>query len=298
MKLLIQLTFNNGLGNLYCGAVEILHFVQKYKEIGYNAELIFAINGSAGGNKFLDFCYFEDIFDVESFKIFDKISTIPNSIGVKEFEGYKYHSTQYGPDYPGAHWWDVFFDVEPEVIFPKNPYNMETLQSGQLIPTYIPKLNHRVYERANNFIEKNKNISKCIQVRYFDFCINPTEELILFADELYDAVSKNDNIFHLSSNNQFIIDKLSGLSNIRIYGYQDLDKLPNDHNYYFFFKNFDTNFLLDRLIDNLAEMVVLSNYDEIFYKTYFSWNSTFLYYSKSNNKEQKLTRITKEINFI
>ena len=74
MKLLIQLTFNNGLGNLYCGAVELLHFANHYKNLGYDCELIFASNGSGGNNnKYIDFVEFEEIFDVDSFKIFNKI---------------------------------------------------------------------------------------------------------------------------------------------------------------------------------------------------------------------------------
>lgn len=296
MKLLIQLTFNNGLGNLYCGVIEILHFVEKYKKLGYSAELIFAINGSACGNKFIDFCNFEDIFDVDDFKMFDRIRTFQNSIGIKEFEGYTYHSTQYGPDYPGAHWWDVYFDTIPDKVFPKDAYNVETLLSKQHVPSFIPKFNKKVYHKVKKFRKKNKNIETAIQVRYFDSSTNPDQSFLDFVENLFYGVEKSKKKLHVSSNNPHLLTKLSILKNVVEYEFSGLDKLTNDHNYYLHFKNFENEFLYDRLLDNIAEMVILSHYDKIYYKTFFSWNSTFLYFALCNNQNLKLININDNTN--
>lgn len=298
MKLLIQLTFNNGLGNLYCGVIEILHFIEHYKNLGYKCELIFSSNGSSGRNKFIGSINFEDIFDISDFKVFDNIRSVKYPITDKNFEGYTYHSTQYGPDSPGVHWWDVFFDENPETVPPKYPYNMETLLSRSLTPKYLPKFNKKVYKKVKNFLRKNKNINKTIQVRYDDYRLNPDKNFVDFTDNLLEKLTNSDNVYHLMSNNQYIIDKVKHLPNIKTYDFKNLDILPNDHSYYFFHTHISHEILLERLYDNLAEMVILSHYDELYSYSSFNWTSTFLYYSMSKKPNQKLININTDLNTI
>jgi hypothetical protein len=296
MKLLIQLTFSNGLGNLYCGVIEILNFVNYYKNIGYTCELIFASNGDGMGNKFINYCNFEEVFDLDSFKIFERIRNVEHSIKTKIFEDYTYHSTQYGPDRPGVHWWDVFFNELPEKTFPKYDFNMETLLSNKHIPIFLPKFNKKVYERVDNF--ELGTIKKSIQIRFFDYTLTPTEDFSQFVEELHNKLVISNSKFYFTSNNKFILDRVKLLPNIITYKYENLEKLPNDHGYYFYNKNFNRELLLDRLYDNLAEMVILSKFKEIYYYTSFSWNSTFLYYSKSHNPDQQIINIKKNLELI
>jgi hypothetical protein len=298
MKLLIQLTFNNGLGNLYCGLVEVINFVSQYKEMGYKCELIFASNGNSGSNKFINFIQLDEIFDIELLNIFDSIRNMEHSISSKEFEGYKYHSTQYGPDYPGAHWWDVFFDVFPDEVLPKHPYNMETLLSGQLVSKYLPKFNNLIYEKVLKFKEKNEDVNNAIQIRYFDYRINPEPEFKEYLNKLYEKVKNSNNKFHVMSNNEFAIQQLKKLDNVVTYDFERCEELPNDHGYYFYHKNFDREILLNRLYDNITEMVILKDYENIYYSTSYSWASTFLYYSKSNNPNLKLININSNLDLI
>ncbi len=298
MKLLIQLTFNNGLGNLYCGLVEVVNFVNKYKELGYNCELIFASNGNSGSNKFINFIEIGEIFDLDILSVFDRVRSIENSISSKEFEGYKYHSTQYGPDFPGAHWWDVFFDEFPDEVLPKYAYNMETLFSGQLLSKYLPKFNGKIYEKVLKFKQENEEVKNAIQIRYFDYRINPEPEFKEYMDKLYERVKNSKNKFHVMSNNDFAVSRLKELCNVVTYKFNNVDELPNDHGYYFYHKNFDREILLDRLYDNIAEMVVLKDYENVYYSTSYSWASTFLYYSKSNNPDLKLININSNIDLI
>jgi hypothetical protein len=296
MRLLIQLTFNNGLGNLYAGAIDILNFVQKYKDLGYSCELIFSLNGNAGGNKFIGNCKFEDIFDINTFQVFDRIRTFQHSIGVKTFEDYIYHSTQYGPDYPGAHWWDVFFDAIPETIFAKPVHNVHTLLTGEQKPIFLAKLNQKIYDKVNNFVSKNK-IDYAIQVRHLDYVFTPNDYFKNHIDNLHKKIYESDKTFYITSNNQYTLDTLSKLENVVNYQYNYLDILPNDHSYYFYHKNISDEILLDRLYDNLAEMVILSNFDRIYFVTSFSWISSYLYYAKSHNEKQILININENINF-
>lgn len=299
MKLLIQFTFNNGLGNLYCGAVEILNFANYYKNLGYSCDLIFASNGNAGGNKFIGQVNFEEIFDIKSFNIFDTITNLEHSTGDKEYGGYKYHSTQYGPNHPGAHWWDVFFDEFPEEeVYPKYAFNMETLLSNQHIPNWLPKLNEKVYEKVDLFLSKNGPIDRAIQIRYNDYTINPHEEFKNFCFNLKEKLNSLDSKFYITTHNKFAIDTLSDLPNSVTYEYKHLDVLPNDHCYYFYHRNFERDILLERLYDNLAEMVLLSVCDTIYFSTSISWTTTFLYYSKSNNPNQKLIHINNNLEII
>jgi hypothetical protein len=300
MKLLIQLTFNNGLGNLYCGAIEVLNFANYYKSLGYDCELIFASNGNAGSNKFIDYVDFEEIFDLESFSIFDKITNLKHSTSDKDYNGYKYHSTQYGPNYPGAHWWDVFFDEIPEELYPKYPFNMETLLRNEHVPKWIPKLNKNIYNKVNEFLEKNGTIDKAIQIRYNDYTLNPPEDFKIYCGNLSEKLKNLGGKFYVTSHNQYAMDSLSKLNNVVIYEYKNLKELPNDHCYYFYNKNFDRDVLLERLYDNLAEMVLLSNCSNIYFyfSSAFSWTTTFLYYSKSNNSSQQLININNDLNLI
>ena len=296
MKLLIQLTFNNGLGNLYCGAVEVLHFVDFYKQKGYDCELLFASNGNMGSNKFINYVEFEEIFDVESFSVFDKITNIEHSTRDKNYDGYTYHSTQYGPDFPGAHWWDVFFDEIPEEpIHPKFAYNMETLMRKESIPKFLPKLNKKIYEKVDLFLDENNEFTKSIQIRYNDYQLNPSDDFKLFCEKTYEKLNSIDETFYVTTHNKYATDILNKLDNTIMYNYNNIDDLPNDHGYYFYHKNFDREILLERLYDNLTEMVLLSKCDIIYFYTSISWTSTFLYYSLSNNQKQKLININNNI---
>jgi hypothetical protein len=298
MRLLIQLTFNNGLGNLYCGAVELLNFANHYKNLGYTCELIFASNGNAGGNKFIDYVEFEEIFDTESFGVFDKITNKIHSWGDKQYEGYTYHSTQYGPNYPGAHWWDVFFDESPDFDYPKYQFNMETLVNNIHIPNYIPKLNKKIYEKVDKFIELNGVVNNAIQIRFFDFSINPPEDFKEFCQKIKYKVSDLPEKFYFTSHNKYAVDLLTELENIVTYKYENMDELPNDHSYYFYNKHFSREVLLNRLYDNLAEMVLLSKFKKIYYSTSYGWMTTFLYYAKSNNMELELININNNLDLI
>lgn len=299
MKLLIQLTFNNGLGNLYCGVVEVLNFTNYYKDLGYECELIFASNGNQGSNKYIDYIEFEEIFDKDSFGVFDKITNTQHSISDKNYKGYTYHSTQYGPDNPGAHWWDVFFDEIPSEIYPKHVFNMETLLRNENVPITLPKLNVKIYDKVKNFLENNSHISEAIQIRYNDYALSPAEDFKIYCENLYEKLKTINKKFYLTSHNQYAVDKLSELENVIIYKYKNLNELPNDHCYYFYNKNFSREVLLERLYDNLAEMVILSNFETIyFYFSSISWTTTFLYYSKSNNPSQKLININNNLEII
>jgi len=300
MKLLIQLTFNKGLGNLYCNVIEILDFVTYYNNIGYKCELIFSSNGHLRKNKYINFIKFEDIFDLSLFDVFDTIRNFEDSITNTEFESFTYHSTQYGAEHPGIHSWDVYFNNSINFLpYPKRIATMESLLHNQFNPKLIPKLNKKIYKKAIDFINQNKNITKSIHIRYCDYSISPNDYFKKMSRNLFTILKSTKTNFHFMSNNQYIIDEITKLPNIKKYDFKNLEILSNDHPYFHHIGNVDYDILLDRFYDNLTEMVILSYYDTIYYSTLVGpWTSTFLYYSTINNPNQNLINISNNFELI
>ena len=266
MRLLIQLTLNKGIGNLYCNVIEILDFVTHYKNIGYGCDLIFSSNGNELKNKYINYIQFGDIFDLSLFNIFDSIRNLEHSITEKDFEGFTYHSTQYGAEHQGFHSWDVYFN-NPISFLPyyKRKATMESLLSNLFKPILIPKLNKKIHEKAIDFINKNKDTTKSIHIRYSDYRISPDHYFKGVSKNLFTILKTTRTNFHFMSNNQYIIDEVTKLPNIKKYNFNNLDILPNDHPYFHHFGNVEYNILLERFYDNLTEMLILSYYDTIYY---------------------------------
>ena len=282
MKLVVQLTFNNGLGNLYCGLIEILEFVDFYKTNGYSIELVFASNGRSNFNKYIDFVKFEELFDVREMTVFSKITNVKHSISDLVYNDCVYHSSQYGPTAPGIHWWDVFFDILPQNINPKNPYNVETFLQKQFVPKFIPKFVPAVYSIAESF-KKELGLSltsRVLQFRYFDYASHhPTDELKTICELFKNKLMFSEFEYFATSNNRYFLDYLSNITNVKRVLYKtDTNIVSNDHGYYFYNKQMDRNFYLHRIWENLAEMVLLSKFNCIYSYSSLSWITTFIYY--------------------
>ena len=300
LRLLIQLTFNKGIGNLYCYVIELLDFVDYYKNIGYKCDLIFSSNGKDVKNKYINFIKLEDIFDLSLFEIFDTIRNFEDSITDTVFEGFTYHSTQYGPEHPGVHSWDIYFKnpIKALPYYPRKA-SMRTLLSNVFKPKLVPKLNKKIYEKSIDFINKNKDTTKSIHIRYCDYKLIPNNHFKELTKNLFTILKSTKTNFHFMSNNQYIIDEITKLPNITKYDFKNLDLLPNDHPYFHHIGDVDYDILLDRFYDNLTEMLILSYYDTIYYFTLVGpWISTFLYYSTINNPNQKLIDIQNNLELI
>lgn len=296
MKVLIQQNWTSGLGDLYIGACEYLNFVKRLKDLGYETELNFSYNGFTGGNKFIGPNPFETIFDIKSFDVFDKITISEYPIGEKNYNNLIYNHTQYGPNSPGIHWWDCWFDVVPDInIYPNfSPY---TLLSGEQIPSILPKFNEEVYKRSNKFVSTIGEGYNFIQIRYFDYNFK-SEDITSSVSKLYDAIEISDQKFHIGSNNQYSINTLKILPNVTTYEFNNLDLFPNDHTYYFYNKHISNDILLDRLYDNISEMVSIENAKKIYQLTYYSWISNFVYYGLSNRENKNIFFNINENNII
>ena len=204
-----------------------------------------------------------------------------------EYKGTHYHYTPYGPKTPGQHWYDVYFDNVPEAFGHKH-YSVGNLLNKSLVPDIIPKFNKKVYKRAYAFSDTIDSCYDYIQIRYFDYG-TPDEKLINDLDIIYNLLKKSDRKYHIGSNNEHAINTLSSLDNVYTYKFNNLDLFTNDHMYYHYNSHINNDMLLDRLYDNLAEMVTIANADTIYGYTSFTWISNILFYGMANSKELKFT---------
>ena len=290
MKVIIQHNWTTGLGDLYCACTEYLNFIKPLKEIGYETELIFSFNGAHSPNKFIGVNDFDKIFNIKSFSLFDDISIRETPIIDLIYKNAKYYHTQYGPTSPGIHWWDVYFDIIPEnIIFPNiNPQSI--LEKKEKI-SVLPLFNDEVYSRVKLFKKKIKKKYDFIQVRYYDYSNEIDKEFEKNINTLYYKIQNSDKHFHVGSNSPYVNDKFLNLNNVINYEFKNLNLFSNDHSYYFYNKEIPNELLLDRLYDNLAEMVSISNSDNIFLYTTFGWISNFLCYAFISKGDKLLFKI-------
>jgi len=287
MKILIQHNWGTGLGDFYCAATEYTNFVSFFKEKGFQTELILSFNPPTG-NKFIGFTEFEKIFDINSFSVFDNIIVRKDTIKNETIGNLKYILTQYGPG-PGQHWWDIFSD-ETLNEYQKTPnYNsdrvIEIAGNGQINlskPNILPKFNQEVYNKCDRFFEKVPEDSQFLHIRYVDWHRRETQELKNIVRDLRDFITIKGGNFHVGTNNQYILENLSIMNNVYTYEYSNMDILPNDHTYYWFNQHISDDILLDRLYDNLAEMVSLTRPKKFYQLSIVSWHSNFLYYGLIN----------------
>lgn len=286
MKIIIQHNWTTGLGDLFCASTEYLNFIQEFKNKGVESELIFSFNGSTG-NKFIGLNDFDKIYNLESFKVFDKITVRLESYKEKEIDGCSYKHTQYGPKNPGVHWWDVFSDFDLGFVEYPN-YCPQSFLNGKEKPVIYPKFNKKIEELINFFESEIGKDYDFIQIRHHDYSEH-NENFEKDIWELYKLIKTSDKKFHIGSNNQFALDVLTSLDNVYVYRFSNLSLFSNDHPYYYYNKHISNNLLLERLYENIAEMCSIKNANNIFLYTTFSWVSNFLYYG--------LTQREKELHF-
>jgi hypothetical protein len=295
MKIIIQHNWTTGLGDFFCAVTEYLNFIKPLKEKGFETKLIFSINGRSGSNKFIGDIKFEQIINLDSIKeYFDNVETINNSIIDNIIDGCKYLHTQYGPKEPGHHWWDVFSDENLNGVSYPN-YNPSTYLNGTQIPSIYPKFVDKVYEKEKKFLEKIKCKYNFTHIRFFDY----RDKEDFFIDDLkwiVKNISNSTETFHIGSNSQYALNEVVNLNNSILFDIGNLDLFSNDHPYYFYNKHIDNGLLLDRLYDNIAEMVSVRNSEKIYYYSSFGWVSNFLFYGISQNEKiNSITQLNKDI---
>jgi|LakMenE18May11ns_1017448.scaffolds.fasta_scaffold9959291_7 hypothetical protein len=291
MKILIQHNWGTGLGDFYCAATEYTNFVNFFKEKGFKTELILSFNPPIE-NKFIGFTEFEKIFDINSFKVFDDISVRRYTIKDQTIGDLKYIATQYGPG-PGQHWWDIYLDEKP-MDYPMTPnYNtdrvIEIAGQGQINtskPNILPKFNHEVYTKCDKFFTKIPEDCQFLHIRYVDWHRRETQELKNIVRDLKTFIINKGGNFHVGTNNQYILESLAKIDNAHTYEYSNINILPNDHTYYWFNKHISDEILLDRLYDNLAEMVSLTRPKKFYQLSILGWHSNFLYYGLINRSTE------------
>jgi hypothetical protein len=285
MKIVIQHNFSTGLGDLYCACTEYLNFIKPFKERGYETELIFSLNSHNFVNKYIGNCELSDLFDINSFNVFDKITSRQLAYSEKNYNGAKYVHTQYGPKDPGIHWWDVFVDGEYNINNYPNYCPLSYLKDRKR-PSLLPIFNKEVYKRCDAFLNTLPSTHHTIQFRYYDYCKLLNEPLISALNIFKDKINNSTEHFHIGSNNEHFLNTLSSLQNVHTYKFNNLDLFSNDHSYFFYNKSINKDLLLDRIYDNLAEMVSYKYSATITHFSVLNWISNYLYYAFVNSENE------------
>ena len=297
MKIIIQHNWTTGLGDLFCACTEYLNFIKKYKELGCETKLIFSYNGVTG-NKFIGVNPFENIFDSNSFSLFDEIEVVNTSYFERVIDGCDFRHTQYmSTPRPGHQWWDVFSNFELlDASYPN--YSPTSFLYEKKIPTVFPEFNENIKNKIKEFEEIIDYDYDYIQIRYGDYG-EPNENFKKEVESIYEIIKNSDKKFHLGSNSQYAIDYLSVLDNVFTYRFSNLNLFSNDHTYYFYNKDKPNVMLLERLHENIAEMCSIKNANRIHLHTIHSWISNFLYHGfTQRKKELKFNIINNNLNLL
>lgn len=287
MKLLIQLHFQNGLGNLYTAVVQLLHFANYYKRLGYKCDFIFASKNTQGGNSWgLDKIDIEEIFDMDAFDVFDTVTNVEYSIMDKEYIGY----TFYSGGSPSGIWWDVFFSENVDNFYKLSYGNHDghIFSNRDFIPEKIPQFNKKIIDRVKKFEEENIDVNESIQLRLFGFgdSENYNPNLIELYDTIYKKLSNKENKYFLTSSCVSCLGKLLTLPNIKLIESRLKNEYYGDIDYIY-----NRESRINFLYNNIAEMVLISKTNTVYHKTVLSWTSTFLYYAFVNNPNIKILKI-------
>jgi hypothetical protein len=287
MKLLIQLNFGL-LGNFYIASTQLLEFANHYKKLGYECNLIFASNSGGRNGYGISDIQFEEIFDVNYFNLFDNITTIQHAITDKNYEEYICHSS----DRPGLAWWDVFFNTEIKELY-KTSFNHNDSRGflrDEVLPEFLPKFNQVVYDKVKNFKEQNPQIDSTIQLRLYGYGDkeNHNSKLTQMYSELYELIKNSNKIFYLTSSCISCLGGILELPNVYLFGSRNLQENKGDVNFDNIIGGREKQ--LDTFYDYIAEMVMISETDSVYYYS-IHWQSTFLYYSFANNPNINITHI-------
>lgn len=274
MKLLIQHNFITGLGDMYVSVTQYLEFANDYKNRGYETELVVCFRG----NKYIDIIDFSEIFDMEYFNVFDKISYVKTPILTKKYEDMSYVFTanlMVDPK-PGQQDWDVFLSVDDDNLTIPNSTTYRLLVDNNL-PKIKPKFSKEI-------IEKSNGLSNQIGVNYNYLQIRMNDEKRLTEDDFkmlelfHNKIIQTNDMFHIGSNSHEVLNFFRDKKNVFTYGFKSICEYDSNHNY-FAHTNLTNEEYIERLKENIVEMVSIKNAKKIYQYSEIFWISQFLFYS-------------------
>jgi hypothetical protein len=277
MKAIIQHNFRSGLGDMVCDMSEYMAVTQYLKEKGYEVHLRFCyyrnlfINNSP---------FFQKIFTEEIYNLFDSITETSEPISELSYENIKYNYSSQHPQSPGLQRWDIFIDNFPK-DFKDFKFNSNSIVFNSIYPPILPSFHSNIIERVNSFQQTLPE-----KYNFFHIRLNPEYSDKEMFSNIIDYVNKSEIPTHIGTNNMFLYNECKKNDKILLYPFKYLDLIDNELDSIHYFKdNENYDFMLNRLYDNLAEMISVKNCNEILYHTNFSWVSNFIYYGLCFNKK-------------
>lgn len=274
MKLLIQHNFITGLGDMYVSVTQYLEFANEYKNKGYETELVVCFRE----NKYIDMIDFSEIFDMEYFSVFDKISYVKKPILEKKYEELTYVFTAnltVDPK-PGQQDWDVFLsELNEKLIIPNSTTYRLLVDNNQ--PKIKPKFSKEIIKESNILSSKIGENYNYLQIRMNDEK-SLTKDDYDMLDLFYNKITETNEKFHIGSNSQEVLNFFKNQKNIFTYSFEFSSKNDSNHNY-FSSTNLSNEEYVKRLKSNIIEMVSIKNAKKIYQYSEIFWISQFLFYS-------------------
>lgn len=280
MKVLVQHTFNSGLGDFLNCIYEYFETCYNLKENGYNEFILkLYLNNNSYFQKD-DFFYF---FKKEKFQeIFNNIEIIDEPIRTNNYENMGLVSTIGGAQ-PGAHLWDLYVEDSNNVKI-KNYIRYYSYIKPNL--PFIDIFNERIIDNYNN-LKKIYNLDNYVSIYYRTEDLNDNIETYENYKEVFNTIIKNSEKIYVCSNSFLLKKYLKKFSNkIIIYDIIGEEINGNHSNYDKFYFN-DKNITDLRTEFAIYEMLTLSDSNEINFFTVYNRESNFLLLSKVKSKNIK-----------
>jgi len=273
MKVLVQHTFNTGMGDFLNCIYEYFHTCENLKKIGYND---FSIKFSLNKNVYLHKDLFFDFFKKETFEtIFNSIEIIDEPIVSVKY-GNMERIISIGNADPGAHLWDLFVeDGYDENV--KNAFKQYSYQKPEI--PYIDFFNDNINKKYQN-LKKEYGLENYVSIYYRTHDLQDNEDTYVNFESEFDEIIKNNDKIYVSSNAYLFKEYVKKYGDkIVMYNIPGEDVAGNHYNYNrVFYDNKDMIHLRTEFV--LFEMLTLSDSKEVNFFTLWGRESNFLLLSK------------------
>jgi len=286
--ILLNLDFMTGIGDFYLDTIECLEYAQKLKEQGHPVQLLF----SSVRNKYLEHIKLDEIYDLETFHMFDSIEQLDRTVYFQRTIRECTHIPIQGKR------WRIFSSSSLPKIHIPHYQRMDEFILHRKKPVLLPQFKNIIHDKKEEFIQ-NKNLYDFIHFRTRNAKVGNTSPHLEKMDKreghdftekvtqkVFQAVKQSSKNYHVGSNDRYFVDTMKKLPNVFDYSFSNLDLFMNDYDYYKHIvgKKIDREIILNRFYENVAEFISLENAQNFISSTSMCWVSHFLSYGLINNK--------------
>ena len=284
MKVLVQHTFNTGLGDFINCIYEYFHTCENLKKYGYNE---FHIKFFIRKNVYLHKESFFDFLKIETFQnLFNSVEIIDEPIESIEYENMIWVKS-IGNVHPGSHLWDLFVEKNYNEDI-KNSFVVYSYQKPEI--NYLQIFNDKIIEKYLN-LKKEYNLDDYVSIYYRTHDLQDNDDTYEHFVKNFDEIIKNNNKIYVSSNAFLFKEFIKKYGDkIIMYDIPGEDVAGNHYNYNRVFYE-EKEIIHKRTEFVIIEMLTLSDSKEVNFFTLWGRESNFLLISKIKNTPIKYNLI-------